>query len=140
MTSENKNIKNIQISNDYQPNIQSISDEDKITKKIIKSIYERFMNETNSNHMHNSFESLSNYRYVPNKYILPAGRYVRYIDTSNHQDMPLKLGGFVLNDNKYSIVFKSAGGCGRIVRLNKRHCVLFIYITDAEHIRSNLQN
>ena len=131
-----KNVKNIKISNEYQPNIQSINDEEKLTKNVVHNIYERFMSEKNYNNMQNALEALSNYRYVPNKYIFPTGRYIRYIDTTQHNDMPLKLGGFVLSDNKYSIVFKSAGCTGRIVRLNKRHCILFIYITDAEHLRT----
>ena len=93
------------------------------------------MVENNYNNKENALESLENYRYVENKYVIPSGRYFRYIDTKDHTNMPLKLGGFVLSDNKFSITFKSAGEEQRIVKLNKRHCVLFVFITDSEKLR-----
>ena len=131
-------VKTIEINTEYIPNIENIKNERKRTKEIIKNIYERFINEKNYNNRDGALEALENYRYVENKYVIPNGRYIRYIDTTDSEDMPLKLGGFVLNDNKYSITFKSAGEAQRIVKLNKRHCIMFVYITDTEKLRSEL--
>lgn len=128
-------IKNICIDTKYQHNIENLQKERALTREVVQGIYERFMSEENCNHMQNALEALENYRYVPHGYSIPAGRYIRYIDTTSHFNMPLKLGGFVTGDNGYSVVFKSASETQRIVRLNKRHCVLFAYITDQEKLR-----
>ena len=116
----------------YQANIDSIENEQKIVNETIVNIYERFMNEKNKNNMDYALEVLHMYRYVPNKYVIPAGRYVRYIDTGNHQDMKLRLGGFVTNDNGYSFTYKSSD---KFVKVNKKHCIVFQSITSNEHIR-----
>mgnify|MGYP000159160633 CR=1 FL=1 len=119
----------------YQPNIESIDNETKILQTIVKNIYERFMNENNKNNMDYALQVLELYRYVPNRYVIPAGRYVRYIDTSNHQDMKLRLGGFVTYDNKYSFTYKSGD---KLVKVNKKHCVVFQSITSNEQLRTLL--
>ena len=133
-------VKNLNLSCSYQPNIENLKKEQQTTFDVIENIYNRFMNEQNYNNKERALEALQNYRYVPNKYMIPNGRYVRYIDTTDHTNMPIKLGGFVLNDNKYSFVYKSASETQRIVRCNKRHCIMFVYITDDEKIRATLKN
>ena len=131
----NNSTKKIQV--DYQDNIGSLESEQKNTDDIINNIYNRFINEKNLNNREYALQVLKDYRYVPNKYVVPAGRYIRYIDTTNEKDMKLKLGGFVINDNKYSLTFKTND---KFVKLNKRHCIMFVSITRSEQIRSMLNS
>lgn len=126
-----KNIKKININ--YQPNIESLEDERNIVIESINNIYSLKLNENNENNRNYALNVLSDtYRYVPNKFLLIPGRYIRYIDTSDSNDMKLKLGGFVISDNGYSIVYKNTN---RLVKLNKKHCILFVSITYNEQLR-----
>lgn len=131
-------MKTIKICGNYQANIESVESEQRLTSSVIQNIYNRFMSESNLNHLHSALDALEGYRYVPRGFSIPSGRYIRYIDTTQHNDMPLKLGGFVLSDNGYSVVFKSSGFTERVVRLNKKHCIMFVKITEAELLRLQL--
>ena len=131
--------KTISIDQNYQENICSLENEAALTLDTVNSIYDRFISEENYNNKMNALEALQNYRYVPSGHVIPSGRYIRYIDTKVHDNMPLKLGGFVTSDNGYSVVFKSSAESGRVVRLNKKHCIMFVYITDAEKVRVAIQ-
>ena len=48
-----------------------------------------------------------NYRYVPPKKCVSAGSYIRYIDVKDTKKIRLHKGGFVIEDNGYSIKFTS---------------------------------
>ena len=126
------------IKTDYQDNITSLEETQKDTDAIINNIYSRFINEKNANNRDYALNVLKDYRYVPKGYIIPAGRYIRYIDTKNHNDMKLKLGGFVINDNKYSLVYKTTKD--RFVKLDKSHCIMFVSITYSEQVRCLVNN
>ena len=135
-----KTTKTIKLSNNYQPNIESIKDEQNRTDDVINNIYSRFMTEANSNNMQYALDTLVEYRYVPNTFILPTGRFIRYIDTNDHANMILKLGGFVISDNGYSIVYKSCATEQRIVKVNKKHCIVFLSINYDEQLRCSIKN
>lgn len=130
-------VKNIKLNQKYQTNIESRKKEQDITNEIVSNLYNRFMNEANANNLEYALGALEDYRYVPYGYCIPTGRYIRYIDNKDANDMKLKLGGFVLYDNKYSVTFKSSNS--HIVKLNKRHCVMFVSITYNELMRLNME-
>ena len=130
-----KQTKNIKLNQNYQPNIESLEKEQKVTNEIINNIYSRFISEDNANNREYALNALNDYRYIRNDYIIPCGRFVRYIDTKDHNNMKLKLGGFVTSDNGYSFVYKSCAGDQRIVKVNKKHCIIFISITYDEQLR-----
>lgn len=121
----------------YQPNITNLEEEKNICESIIQNIYQLCKNENNENNKEYALSCLvESYRYVPNKFFLIPGRYIRYIDMSDHTDMKVKLGGFVISDNGYSIVYKNDH---RFVKLNKKHCILFMSITYNEQIRCAIE-
>ena len=125
--------KTIKLYNNYQNNILNLEDEKQKTVDAINNIYSLNMNENNKNNSDYALDALSDkYKIVPNKYTLVAGSYIRYIDTANYKDMKLRVGGFVLSDNGFSIVYKSNNRC---VKLNKKHCIIFVYITYNEQLR-----
>ena len=134
-----QHTKTIKINKNYQPNIENVEDEEKLTKSVIRSIYSRFINEKNHNNMQYALEVLQEYRYAPNKYCIPQGRFIRYIDTKNHTDMKLKVGGFVLSDNGYSLTYRSSSS-ENIVKLSKNHCIIFVQITYNDRLRSIVGN
>ena len=129
--------KNIFVKENYQPAITNLEHEKQTTIDSIKNIYSLCKNENNQNNLEYSLISLSDtYKYVHKKFHLLPGSYIRYIDTSNHQDMKLKLGGFVISDNGYSIVFKNPNN---FVKLNKKHCIIFVYITYNEQLKCTIE-
>ncbi len=130
-------IKTISIKSKYQENIKSIDEERKKLEEIVHNIYNRFINENNKNNLDYALEVLKEYRFIPNKYIIPNGRYIRYIDTKDTKDMKLKLGGFVISDNGYSTTYKSKTN---LVKLSKKHCIIFVLITHAEKLAVALTN
>lgn len=121
----------------YQPNITNLEREKQTCIIVIENIYELCKNEANQNNKEYALECIADsYRYVPNKYMLIPGRYIRYIDTTDHTDMKVKLGGFVISDNGYSLVYKNEN---RFVKLNKKHCILFMSITYNEQIKCAIE-
>ena len=129
--------KSIKIYKNYQTNITNIELEKNKVHEIIQNIYQLYFNESNINNKDYAIQSLlEEYKYVNNKYSINPGSYVRYIDTSNHKDMKLKLGGFVITDNGYSLVYKNDN---RFVKLNKKHCILFVKITYNEKLRCAIE-
>ena len=126
--------KTIKIDN-YQTNIESLESEQATIDTIVTNIYTRFNSASNANNLQYALEVLQGYRYVPNKFRLVPGRYVRYIDTTDHTNMTLRLGGFVISDNGFSVTYKNPD---RFIKLNKRHCIMFVHITYSEKLRCAL--
>ena len=124
----------IQLKHRYQDNIKSLDEESAKVRNVVCTIYDRFINEQNANHKEYAINALQEYRYIPSKCIIPTGVYLRYIDTKNVSDMKLKVGGFVLNDNGYSVTFKSSAN-NMPIKLNKRKCILFTMITYNDRLR-----
>ena len=81
--------KTIKIDN-YQTNIESLESEQATIDTIVTNIYTRFNSASNANNLQYALEVLQGYRYVPNKFRLVPGRYVRYIDTTDHTNMTLR--------------------------------------------------
>ena len=109
----------------------------KETENIINDVYSRFKSEENENHRQYCIDKLENYIYVPKENKLWDGRNIRYIDTSNAFDMPLKLGGFLINDNGFVVTLKNNQ---RIFRVNKRGKYFFMNITSKDEFRDILKN
>ena len=128
--------KNIKIYKKYQSHITNIESEKQKVHQIIQNIYQLYLNESNENNKDYAVQSLDEYKYINNKISINPGSYLRYIDTSNHKDMKLKLGGFVINDNGRSLVYKNDN---RFVKLNKKHCILFVKITYNEKLRCAIE-
>ena len=76
---------------------------------------------------------LDGYCYVQNPYRLWPGRYVRYLDMIDAFAMNLKLGGFCVSDNGYTV--KIRGNNGRTFSVSRRNRLFFMVITDDDLTR-----
>ena len=129
--------KTIVLKDIYLPNMTNLNDILNETQNVITSLYTRFMNEKNYNNLEKSKEALVEYRYIRNAWIIPNGRYVRYIDTHNSQNMILKKGGFVIESNKYAFTLLDTNH-GEF-KVGKRDRVFFVKLNEDDVIKCNLQ-
>jgi len=97
------NKKTIVLTDKFLPNITDLDAVKKETRNILESVYNRFMNEANYNNLEKTRSALMQYRFIHKDWILPQGRYIRYISTKNPNNIVLRCGGFVLDCNKYII-------------------------------------
>ena len=119
------NDKTIILDKNYLPNIDGVENERNETMKIINDIYSRFNNEYNYNMKCYAEDALEGYRYAHKRYNIPEGLYIRYIDTRNPNELSLKTGGFVIDDNGWSIQLKNDRG---LFKIRKNKCNIFICV------------
>lgn len=126
-------IKVVKLNKKYQTNASNIEAETEKVQEIIENTFLKFMNEENYNTMGYAQECLINeYTYIPNDIILTEGRYIRYLDLKNVNKIKLRLGGFVIIDNGFSVTIK---GTTRNFKVDKRNIVIFSKISDTDRIR-----
>ena len=131
--SENK-IKVVKLSKKYQENITDIEKERKTIQDIIQNTFSKFVNENNYNTMDYALETLvDDYYYIPSDVIVAQGRYVRYLDLKKPMSIKLRVGGFVLHDNGYTLSLK---GPNRKFNVSKNHILIFSQINDSDRIRA----
>lgn len=122
----------IKFQKNYLPNIDDLVQEEQQLNEVIHNICNRYKNENNINTLNYCLEALEGYRYVPNKYLIPSGTLIRFLDTYKPSELKLRLGGFVINDTGYRVTFKSNG---KIMSLQKKNSVIFSLITQDERFR-----
>lgn len=122
----------IKFQKPYLPNIDNLVEEEQQLNEVIHNICNRYKNENNTNTLNYSLEALEGYRYVPNKYLIPSGTLIRFLDTYKPFELKLRLGGFVISDTGYRVTFKSNG---KIMSLQKKNSVIFSLITQDERFR-----
>jgi hypothetical protein len=120
------------IFTDIFPPIEHVERENERTKVVISELLNRFKSEENTNTLEYAMTALEFYCYVPLKYRLWPGRYARYLNTSDALHMSLKLGGFVISDNGYTVTLANGG---RTFRVDKRKAVWFMTIIENDEIR-----
>lgn len=130
--------KQIVLNDNYLPNIvclKKIYDE---IQEILKNVFEKYMNEKNSNEYTKVSTLLHEYRFIKKDWIIPNGRYIRYLDISNPFEIQLKKGGFVMYSSKY--IFKLHNQpCGKFT-VGKENKIFFVKITDDEKFRCSLDD
>ena len=126
--------KTVKLSKKYQSHIQNIKKEQDIVNEIIQNTFAKVQNEHNFNTMEYALDSLSEcFSYVPNDTVISNGKYIRYLDMNDPLAIKLRLGGFVLADNGYSLTLK---GIDKTFRVSKRNHLFFAQITDSDRIRA----
>lgn len=110
------------------PFIENINQEIQKTRDVLIDLFNRFLSEANTNTLDYALSALDGYCYVPLSFTLWPGRYARYLDTSNAFDIRVKMGGFVVNDNGYTITLINNNN--RTFRVDKRKCVWFMVMID----------
>ena len=128
-----KSIKVVKLSKKYQTNVQNIENERKKVEEVIQNTFEKFINEENYNTLDYVNQCLiDEYIYISNDIILSEGKYIRYLDLKNVNKIKLRIGGFVLFDNGYSVTIKGQNGN---IRLSKKNKIFFSKMTDTDRIR-----
>tara|TARA_Y100000816_G_C26046546_1_gene548429 strand:+ start:408 stop:797 length:390 start_codon:yes stop_codon:yes gene_type:complete len=125
-------MKTIRINN---PLIIDIYEEKQKTKNVIITIYDRFQSEHNNLQKKESLEKLDGYAYIENKFKLWEGRYIRYIDLSNPLEIVLKVGGFLVNDNGYTVTLRKDN---KIFKVDKRNKLFFMIMMQEDVLRCKL--
>ena len=125
--------KTIKLSKKYQENIQDFKKEQDTVRQVIQSTFEKFQNESNFNSMEYALDVLpEEFVYVPNSTLLSEGRYVRYLDMRDPLDIKLRIGGFLLADNGYTISLK---GPEKTFRVSKKTSLFFTQINETDRVR-----
>jgi hypothetical protein len=121
------------------PPIQDIGYEMNRTRKVTNDLFKRYRSEENTNELDYALNALDGYCYVPNKYNLWMGRYVRYLSLKNHLKIKLCLGGFLVSDNGYTVVLRQ--GESRYVHVRKNaNNVFFMVMVENDVSRIQMQN
>lgn len=127
-------LKTIKLSKKYQKNIKDLKYESNKVREVIHNTFTKFENEHNYNVMEYSFDILlDDYSYIPSDTILSEGRYVRYIDMRKPLEMHLRLGGFIVEDNGYTV---SIRGLSKNFKVSKKNSIFFSKITNNDRIRT----
>lgn len=126
------------ISSSLFPPINDVRYEIDNTRRVLNTILSvQFVSEHNTNTLEYAQKALDSYCYVSNVNTLWNGRYVRYLDMNNAFRMTLRLGGFVLHDNGYTVMLKHDS---RNFKVNKRDKLWFMVITTDDVQRIQMQN
>ena len=125
------NKKTIVLSDVYLPNLANVDAAKDETQKVLQTYFNRFMNEKNYNTMQQTLVKLAEYRYIHNDWIIPNGRYIRYIDVSNAHNLVLKKGGFVTYSNRYYfMIYDKVFG---EYKVGKKDRIFFMKLNDDDY-------
>ena len=126
--------KTIKLSKKYQDHVTDLLKEQRIVQDIIENTFSKFQNENNYNVMEYALDILvDNFTYVSNDTYITPGKYVRYLDMKNPLDIKLRIGGFALADNGYTVTLK---GSDNSFRVSKKNGIFFTQITDTDKVRA----
>jgi hypothetical protein len=126
------------ITSSLFPPISDIHYEMENTQRVLNTMLStRFVSEHNTNTYDYASKVLESYCYVPSINTLWNGRYVRYLDMRNTFGMTLKVGGFALHDNGYTVTLKNEN---RTFNVAKRNHLWFMVITTDDVKRINMMN
>lgn len=126
-------IKTIKLAKKYQQNIQDFKREKDLVIQIIQNTFDKFQNESNFNSMEYALDILpEEFVYVPNNTLLSSGRYIRYLDMRDPLEIKLRIGGFLLSDNGYTISLK---GPEKTFRVSKKTSLFFSQINETDRVR-----
>lgn len=121
------------------PPIQDVVKEMKECQETLSDILSvRFPSEHNTETMIYAQDVLDGYCYVNNPYRLWVGRYVRYLEMKDAYRMNLKLGGFCVSDNGFTVKIRTTNN--RIFSASKRDRLWFMVINDTDMTRIQLNN
>ena len=112
-------------------------EESNLQNVLCTTLKKRFISEINQNTYDYAVDVLEEYVYVPSNRTLWVGRYTRYIDMKEPFTMSLKLGGYVVKDNGYTVTLLN--NRKHIFSVSKRSKIWFMLPTcnDINRIKLN---
>jgi hypothetical protein len=118
------------ISSCIFPMVDDLDKEYATIQKVLRVTLAKYRNEHNVNVIDQANDQLDEeFVYVPVQYTLWEGRYVRYLDLSSPLEMRFKSGGFVVNDNSYTVTIKNDQG---VFRVGKRGRLFFMKLSEKD--------
>lgn len=119
------------------PNVTDLEYERERVVTVTSNLLNRFPSEHNTNTLYEALDALEDYMHVPLEHAITPGRYARYLNTNDAHAMVLKTGGFVVQDNSYTVTLRNAFG---VFRVNKRNNVWFARINEQDKFRIDVNN
>ena len=120
---------------DYLRPIESLEYEYKNTQNVLKNIYERFDNIYNNSVFSETCKALKNYKYISHNEIVPEGRYIRYIDTTDPSVLYLETGGIVIECGQWNIKLKSMISEDKYFKIMRNKSMIFMKFNKNDHMR-----
>ena len=114
--------KEIKIDFEYDPNE---------VEELVKSFYDRFDSKENVENKKYAILKLKDYKFYNRKTKLPEGRYVRWIMTKDTKNMRLSSGGFIANDDQYSVWIITNS---KKLKISKKNAIFFVKLNKSEKI------
>ena len=115
------------------PRVSNLQKEKDVVFNTIQKIFLNFPSEHNTNIMHDCLvhfcNSINNYVYVPKKFNCWDGRYVAFIDKRNPLKMKIVHGGFITNDNGFSL---SVINNNKVLKFNKNNFHIFMLLNSRD--------
>ena len=119
------------------PEISDImSKEEEVSSMLSDLLYTKFKSESNLNTLYYSRKVLNGYCYVPSQYTIWVGRYCRYLCLNDIMNIKMKVGGFVINDNGYTVTIKQNK---KIFKVEKNGKYWFMTMTEDDQLKINLK-
>jgi len=110
----------------------------RVQEMLSNTLLKKFKSECNHNTFDYAEDVLHDYVYVPSNVAMWVGRYCRYIDMTSPLTMKLKLGGYIVNDNRYTVTLLTHKK--RIYNVSKRCKLWFMLPTCNDINRIKLNN
>lgn len=129
------NVKKITLTENFLPHVTNIDEVKKETQFVIENLYSKFYNEKNYNNCQKALVALEEYRYVPKYSIIPNGKFVRQLNTSDTNNIQLQDYGFVIECTKYYVKIKIYKN---ISYIDWKNNVIFVKLTQDDYMRSYL--
>jgi hypothetical protein len=139
------------IHSSYFPNIPSIKYLKSLlsdTENVIENIFNVVKNEHNLTEKDEVIEKLNLYQelkvktdyylYIPKKYKLWDGRYVRVLDVRNMEKIKLLVGGFLVSDE--NDVISLTNRRGGYFKFNKKNFIIFMALNSKDLDRISIAN
>jgi len=130
-------IKNIKIrKQNLEKEVEDLEKEGLLVTKLLYDTLKKFKTENNINTIEYCTDALmDDYVYVPLTNKLWIGRYSKYVDMSDPNNLKLKMGGFVISDNDHTVVIKQNN---KIFKVIKRSKLWFMKLNDIDKMKLKL--
>ena len=135
-TSNNDSVRTVKVHT-YPPMEDVVQEMRACQEVLVSMLSKRFPSEHNLETLQYAQKALDGYCYVRSPYRLWPGRYVRFLDMTDAYAMNLKLGGFCVSDNGYTVRVRRTFD-NRTISVPRRDRLFFMVINDTDVTRMQM--
>jgi hypothetical protein len=132
-SNSNDEVRTVQVHT-YPPMEDVVQEMRACQEVLVNMLSKRFPSEHNLETLQYAQNALDGYCYVRPPYRLWPGRYVRYLDMTDAYAMKLKLGGFCVSDNGYTVRIRRTFD-NRTISVSRQNRLFFMVINDTDVTR-----